>query len=76
MTAARILGARREARAAGQLRALARESDDPYLAAQAVRSLVAIQGVEPVREFLLDIAESGRLLPATAAAEALGRAER
>jgi hypothetical protein len=76
MTAARILGARREERAVGPLRALARQSDDPYLAAQAVRSLVAIEGLGPARDFLLEIAESGRLVPAAAAAEALSRAER
>lgn len=73
MTAVGILGARHESRAVAPLRALARDSDDPYLAAEAVRSLVAIEGLEPEREFLLEIAESGRLVPAAAAARALGR---
>jgi len=73
MTAVRILGARRESRAVAPLRALARDSDDPYLAAEAVRSLVAIEGLETAREFLLEIAESERIVPAAAAAHALAR---
>jgi hypothetical protein len=74
ITAARILGARREVRAAKPLRSLIRESDDPYLAAQAVRSLAEIEGLDGARDLLVDVVESGSVIPAAAAAALLDRA--
>jgi hypothetical protein len=53
MIAAQVLGQRREAAAERPLRALVRDSD-PFLAAQALHSLVAIVGVAALRDELLE----------------------
>ena len=59
MMAAQILGERREIAAADPLRALV-ESCDPYLAAQALRSLVSIVGAAAIADDLLQpLADSG-----------------
>jgi HEAT repeat protein len=52
MTAIHVLGARKERRAAPALRALATDSEDPYQAAAALDSLVAIEGADAVRGLL------------------------
>jgi hypothetical protein len=71
MTAAQVLGARGEIRAVEKLKEVARDSTDPYLAGQAVRSLVAILGRDAISDFLSEIAASGRLIPSRAASDAL-----
>jgi hypothetical protein len=58
MIAAQILGQRREIRAAEPLRALV-DSADPYLAAQALQSLVQIVGVTATRDLLDRLARTG-----------------
>lgn len=72
--AARTLGSRRAAEAAPRLREVAQEGSDPFLAAEALRSLIEIEGAESLRPLLTEIAEHGGLLPATLAARALGGA--
>jgi len=69
--AARTLGAHRAREAAPRLEEVASAGGDPFLAAEALRSLVAIEGADALRPFLTEIAEHGGLLPATVAAEAL-----
>lgn len=59
LVAARLLGERCEARATAPLRDLAEHSDDPYLAAVAVESVVAIVGVDASRALLRRIASTG-----------------
>lgn len=69
--AARTLGARRAPQAAARLREVARGGPDPFLAAEALRSLVAIEGVEALRPLLIELAEHGPLLIARVARGAL-----
>jgi HEAT repeat protein len=57
--AARILGRRRTRAARGPLRELALAPDDPYLAAVALESLVAIDGVDELRDLLERLARDG-----------------
>lgn len=71
--AALILGRRRERSAARRLRALALESSDPFLAAAALESLVAICGVEPNRDLLEPLANSTRSHLRAVARRLLGR---
>lgn len=52
MLAAQVLGRRREPRAREPLRKLALTTTDPYLAAQALDALVAIDGAEAHRKLL------------------------
>jgi hypothetical protein len=59
MIAAQVLGRRREHRATEELRRPAVTTDDPYLAAQALESLIAIEGAENLVELLTDRAEQG-----------------
>jgi hypothetical protein len=70
MIAAQILGQRREAAAAGPLRALV-DGPDPYLAAQALQSLVAVVGAAELGELLVELARSGPPPVASVAARAL-----
>ncbi len=58
MIAVQILGQRREPTAEQALRALVRDGD-PFLAAQALRSVVAIAGVHGARDLLEPLARSG-----------------
>jgi uncharacterized paraquat-inducible protein A len=58
MIAAQVLGARRDLVAEQPLRQLV-VSSDPFLAAQALDSLVAIVGVAGARDLLEPLAESG-----------------
>jgi HEAT repeat protein len=57
--AAQVLGRRRAQAAAGRLHALLEQTDDPYLAATALRSLVEIEGVASLRELLEQLRSSG-----------------
>ena len=59
MIAAQVLGERGEPAAAGPLRALVQDAADPFLAAQALRSLVSIAGVDGTRDLLEPLAKSG-----------------
>jgi HEAT repeat protein len=69
--AVQALGARRDRSAAGRLRELATETRDPYVAAEAVRSLVLIEGEENVRDVLERVIETGTAPARRAAREAL-----
>jgi hypothetical protein len=62
ITAARLLGVRRPAGAAGPLRRVVTEQRDPYLAAHALRSLVAIEGMGATRPLLRELAARGPML--------------
>jgi hypothetical protein len=59
MIAAEVLGRRRERSAVPSLRSLAIGFSDPYLAAQALESLVEIEGADASRDLLLELASSG-----------------
>lgn len=59
MVAVRVLGRRREARAAGRLRQLVASVDDPYLAAAALESLVAVVGRAACSDLLAELAGHG-----------------
>lgn len=69
--AARTLGVHRAPEAAPRLREVALGGPDPFLAAEALRSLVAIEGVDRLRLLLTELAEHGPLLTAKVAGEAL-----
>jgi len=71
MVAARTLGHRREPRARPPLLRLVTGAGDPYLGAEAVRALVAIDGVEQHRQLLEKLARSGSVVVRRAAADAL-----
>ena len=71
--AVQALGARRDLAAADRLRQVALEAGDPYVAAEAVRSLVSIEGVEKARDVLERVAETGAAPARRAAKDALGR---
>lgn len=72
MLAAELLGRRRENRAVTPLLALALDPSDPFLAAEAVRSVVAITGVDAVRTTLERLAREGPVPARREAARALG----
>jgi hypothetical protein len=69
--AVQTLGAQRERTASDRLRRLALESPDPYVAAEAVRSLVSIEGLEDARDVLEHVAETGAAPARRAATDAL-----
>lgn len=71
-TAARVLGRRPAAHAAPALRALALNSEDPYLAAAALEALVCIQGTTALHPVLKTLVEEGAA-PARRLAEQLLR---
>ena len=73
--AAAILGQRREPSAVSVLQELACQDHDPFLAAQALRSLIAIQPSEVVRPLLERLAVAGSV-PVRAVAQRALRAER
>ena len=62
ITAACLLGVRRTAAASEPLRRIVEAYRDPYLAARALQSLVAIEGVGPTRPLLRQLAAGGPLL--------------
>jgi hypothetical protein len=57
VTAARILGSRRSREASPALREAVTVDRDPFLAAEALRSLIAIDGVERLRPWLEQLAD-------------------
>ena len=59
MMAARILGQRREPRAREALETLATQEEDPYLAAEALRALFTIDGMEAHRDLAERLARHG-----------------
>lgn len=67
-----MLGERRQKDAADPLRALALESPHPLLAAQALRSLVAIEGSDPRPDTLERLAQDGPMPVRHVAHPALG----
>ena len=71
MIAAQVLGERREPDAEAPLRELVAHAD-PFLAAQALDSLVQIVGTEPLRDMLEDLATSGAPAVSRVARLALG----
>ncbi len=71
INAARILGQRRAGAAAPALRAVVADGRDPYLAAEALRSLIAIEGRDQIRELLQELAASDSFMVATVAKRAL-----
>ncbi len=74
--AAHTLGVRGSTQAAPHLRQVVEEEADPFLATEALRSLIAIEGVDPLRPFLESVAEHAGMLPAKVATEALGHGRR
>ncbi len=72
MIAAQILGERRDRDAVRPLRDLV-DSHDPYLAAQALHSLVLIVGVEDLRQLLESLADASPPAVSRVASMALGR---
>lgn len=72
LLAARRLGVLRAVGAAPALWRVVEKGRDPYLAAEALRSLVLIEGSERVRSWLEPLAETAPLLVREAAREAFG----
>ena len=72
MIAAQILGQRRESAAEQPLRELV-DCADPFLAAQALHSLVLIVGADQLRELLHRLAASGAPAVSRVASMALGQ---
>jgi hypothetical protein len=75
MIAAQVLGQRREPRARDRLQELAEDPADPYLAAQALSALIAIDGVGPHRRLLERLAQLGAPMVKRVATKALAHAE-
>jgi HEAT repeat protein len=69
--AARVLGQRRARAAVPALRAVVVDGRDPYLAAEALRNLVAIEDPGQIRELLEGLASSDSFMVATVAKRAL-----
>jgi len=67
--AARALGRRRDPSAVAALRSAVTDPSDPFVAAEALRSFVAIEGVEPLRRWLEQFAVSAPFLVRDVAAE-------
>jgi len=74
--AARTLGARRCAEAAAALEEVVLNPPDPFLGAEALRSLVAIKGVAELAPMLRDLSRDGPLLLAVVARGALAGVDR
>jgi hypothetical protein len=69
--AAQILGMRRARLAVAALRRIVTEMRDPFLVAAALRSLIKIEGREPLRDLLMQLAASDSFLLADLATRAL-----
>lgn len=65
--ATRRIGTEGDVRAVPALRALIDEPPDPYVAAEALRSLVALSGIDAQRQLLQQLADDGPILLRTAA---------
>jgi hypothetical protein len=76
MIAAHVLGRRRELRARQPLLELAVDQSDPYLAAQALSALVAIDGTAIHRKLLERLAVTGAAMVKRVATDALAHADR
>jgi uncharacterized Rossmann fold enzyme len=72
--AARILGMRRTREAVPALRDVVARSTDPYLSAEAVVAIVAIEGVELLRGWLEGLASDAPVIVQAAARKALAEA--
>lgn len=70
--AARALRHHHDPSAAAALRAAVTDPSDPFVAAEALRSLVAIEGVEPLRGWLEQLASAAPFLVRYVATEVLG----
>lgn len=75
MTAIQLLGSRRERRARAALRALALDTTEPYVAAEALKSLIAIDGAAAMRGLLETLASSSPPLVRRVARQALEEIE-
>jgi len=71
--AVRRLGTRGDATTAEALRALLEDPPDPYVAAEALRSLVDLLGVDELGGLLRPLADSGPVLVRAQARRALAR---
>ncbi len=71
--AARALGTRRAREAVPRLRQLVTEGRDPYLGAEALRALIAIEGTAGLGVWLEQLAASGPVMVRRVAHEALDR---
>jgi PII-like signaling protein len=71
--AAVALGRRDDARAVRALRGVVEDPPDPYVASEALRSLVKIEGVEPLRAWLEELVQGRSIFLASVATEALER---
>jgi HEAT repeat protein len=71
MMAARVLGERRAESAAPHLLGVVRDPPDPYVGAEALRSLIAIQGAEALHPLLEELARKESFLLAGVARQAL-----
>ncbi len=71
MLAARTLGQRRVGRAASRLHELVTASGDPFLAAEALKSLLEIEDQGTLRALLDQLAADGPFMLADIAAQAL-----
>jgi hypothetical protein len=69
--AARPLGRRRSRAATPQLRSLVLDAPDPFLASEALRSLIAIEGVEELSAYLERLSRSGSFMITAVARAAL-----
>ncbi len=69
--AARVLAQRRARAAVPALRAVLADGRDPYLAAEALGSIIAIEGPGQIRELLAELAASDSFMVATVAKRAL-----
>ncbi len=73
LMAARVLGERRAESAVSELLGAVRDPPDPYVGAEALRSLVAIQGPERLRVLLEEMAAEESFLIAGVAQETLSK---
>jgi len=73
MMAASLLGKRGVRQARPALELLVERGGDPFLAAQALRSLIELEGAEAISDLLAAQAQSGPFLAARVATEALER---
>ncbi len=71
IVAARVLGQRHARGAVPALRAVISDGRDPYLAAEALRSLIAIEGSDRIHELLEGLAACDSFMVAAVAQRAL-----
>ncbi len=71
IVSARTLGRLRARAALPTLRAVIADGSDPYLAAEALASLIAIEGPDQIRELLVELAASDSFMVAMVAKRGL-----